>query len=269
MKRLAAACCALVASAAAAAPLPLWEAGVAAGAVSTPAYPGSSDRSTLGLALPYLIYRGKVFRSDQSGIGARLVDDDRFEFDIGFAASLPARADDVPARGGMPNLGTLGEFGPRVRITLARPDAHTRLRFDLPVRTVIEARGGFHRRGWVTEPRLLWEIHTADERWTADLHVAAAFGDRAINGYFYDVAPQYATSERPAYTARAGLLETRLGASAAYAVSRDVRVFGYTRLEYFGASPNRSSALYRRDTGLAAGIGVIWIVGRSSSAASD
>jgi outer membrane scaffolding protein for murein synthesis (MipA/OmpV family) len=269
MKRLAAACCALAASAAAAASLPLWEAGVVAGAVSTPAYPASDDRSTRALALPYLIYRGKVFRSDQSGIGARLVDDERFEFDIGFAASLPARADDVPARRGMPNLGTLGEFGPRVRITLARPDARTRLRVDLPVRAVLEARGGIHHRGWITEPRLLWETRSEDARWTADVHAAASFGDRAINGYFYDVAFPYVTAERPQYTARAGLLETRVGASASYALNRDVRVFGYTRLEYFGASPNKSSPLYRRDTGLAAGIGVIWILGRSSLPAAD
>ncbi|UUZ50428.1 hypothetical protein LP420_11485 [Massilia sp. B-10] len=41
--------------------LPLWEVGVLGGTASTPAYPGSSDRSTRSLVLPFLIYRGKVF----------------------------------------------------------------------------------------------------------------------------------------------------------------------------------------------------------------
>ena len=45
--------------------LPLWEAGVFGGTAATPAYPGSSERSTRTLALPYLIYRGKVLRADR------------------------------------------------------------------------------------------------------------------------------------------------------------------------------------------------------------
>ena len=43
-------------------PLPLWEAGVFAGVASTPAYPGSTDRSQRSLALPFFIYRGEVLR---------------------------------------------------------------------------------------------------------------------------------------------------------------------------------------------------------------
>ena len=65
--------------------LPLWEAGIGAAAFSTPAYPGADARSNRGLALPFLIYRGKVFRADQTGIGARLLNTDKVEFDIGFA----------------------------------------------------------------------------------------------------------------------------------------------------------------------------------------
>ena len=47
--------------------LPLWEVGLFGGAASTPAYPGSEDRSTRALVLPMLIYRGKVLRADRSG----------------------------------------------------------------------------------------------------------------------------------------------------------------------------------------------------------
>ena len=71
--------------------LPLWEAGVFGGTAVTPAYPGSNERSTRTLALPYLVYRGEVLRADRSGVGARLVNTDRTEFDVGFALSLPAR----------------------------------------------------------------------------------------------------------------------------------------------------------------------------------
>jgi outer membrane protein len=110
--------------------LPLWEAGVGAAAFSTPAYPGADERSNRGLVLPFLIYRGKTFRADQGGIGARLLNTDKVEFDIGFSGSLPARSDDVDARRGMPDLGTLVEFGPRVKYKFADLGDAGRMRFD-------------------------------------------------------------------------------------------------------------------------------------------
>jgi outer membrane scaffolding protein for murein synthesis (MipA/OmpV family) len=135
--------------------LPLWEAGVVGGAVSTPAYPAADDRSSRLLALPFLIYRGEILRSDASGIGARLLRTDRVEFDVGFAASLPARSDNVAARSGMPDLGFLGEFGPRVKVFLGNPTPASRLRLDLPLRAVMEFRGGVRRQGTTFEPRLV------------------------------------------------------------------------------------------------------------------
>jgi outer membrane protein len=121
------------------------------------AYPGADDRSNRGLVLPYLIYRGKVFRADQNGVGARLLNTDKLEFDVGFAGSLPAHSDDVDARRGMPDLGTLVEFGPRVKYKFADLGEQGRLRVELPLRAVIEARGGLRRQGWTMEPRLVWE----------------------------------------------------------------------------------------------------------------
>ena len=126
--------------------LPLWEAGVGAAAFSTPAYPGASDRSNRWLVVPFLLYRGKVLRADQEGVGARLLDTDKVEFDVGFAGALPAHSNDVEVRRGMPDLGTLVEFGPRVKYKFADFGEAGRLRFDLPVRAVIEARGGLRRQ---------------------------------------------------------------------------------------------------------------------------
>ena len=69
-------------------PLPLWEAGAFVGAISTPAYPASSDRSDRLLALPYIMYRGDVLRIDRSTVGARVVHSEDFELDDGFSAQL-------------------------------------------------------------------------------------------------------------------------------------------------------------------------------------
>ena len=99
--------------------LPLWEFGLGAAALSTPAYPGADDRTNRVLPIPFLLYRGEVLRADQSGIGARLFRSDRLEFDVGLSGALPSDSDDVEVRAGMPDLGALFEFGPRLKIRVA------------------------------------------------------------------------------------------------------------------------------------------------------
>jgi len=249
--------------------LPLWEAGVGAAAFSTPAYPGADDRNRRFLALPFLLYRGRVLRADQSGIGARLIDNDRLEFDVGFAAALPAHSKDVAARRGMPDLGTLVEFGPRVKYKLADLGDAGRWRAELALRTVIEARAGVRRQGWTFEPRLVWEKRGDGGRWTVDGQLSAIAGDRRIHGYFYDVAPQYATADRPAYRADAGLLLVRTGLSGTVRMTPDVRLFSYVRYDSYASSANRDSPLFRKNTGASAGIGFAWTLARSAARAAD
>ena len=247
--------------------LPLWEAGVFGGTAVTPAYPGASERSTRNLALPYLIYRGKVLRADRSGVGARLLDTDRLGLDIGFALSLPARSSDVPARRGMPDLGTLVEFGPRLKVKLAEPTPHSRLGLELPLRAVIEARGGLRRQGATFEPRLVYGLQDAQQAWQVDASVGAVFGNAAINDYLYGVSTAFATGQRPAYAAKSGLMLTRLGLGGSYRLQRDWRAFAFLRYDYYAGAANRASPLLRQHSGTSAGIGLMWTWQRSSSLA--
>lgn len=248
---------------------PLWEAGVGAAVFSTPAYPAADQHTTRGLALPYLLYRGKVLRADQQGVGARLVNNDRVEFDVGFAASLPAHSSDVTARRGMPDLGTLVEFGPRVKVHLADFGDDGRLRFELPLRTVIEARGGLRRQGWTMESRLVWARRGDADRWTMEAQLGALFGDRRIHRYFYEVDPQYATPDRPAYRAGSGLMLVRTGLFGTYRLNPDWRLFGFVRLESYAGSANRDSPLFKQNAGVSAGIGFAWTFARSQARAGE
>lgn len=246
---------------------PLWELGVVGGAASTPAYPGSSDRTKRGLLLPMFIYRGEVFRSDQGGIGARLFRSERFELDVGLAGSLPADSDDVTARAGMPDLGTLLEFGPRLKIKLANPSPSSRLAIELPLRAVIEARGGLRQQGYTFEPKLTYDVAGPRGLWTMGLNLALVAGDSKINRYFYEVAPAYATALRPAYEADAGLMLVRVGASASRKLGPDLRVFGFVRHESYGGAANKGSPLMRKDTGMSAGLAFAWTLKRSAALA--
>ena len=249
--------------------LPLWEVGVAAGVVSMPAYPASTERSSRALILPLVMYRGEVLRVDRSSISARVLRSDDYEFDIGFAASLPANSEDIAARRGMPDLGTLVEFGPRLKLTLARPTPGSQLRLELPVRAVLELNGGVHPQGASFEPELVYESRDLHAGWRGSASASLVFGDRRLNNYFYGVAPEFATFARPAYEAQAGLIATRLGLATSKDLTPDVRLFAFVRYERYDDAANRASPLFLQSQGTSAGIGLTWTLSRSERRAVD
>lgn len=268
---VATAACALVGTSAQAqpAPLPLWEVGVLGTVVSTPAYPASSDRSSRALVLPAIIYRGDVFRADRGGVGARLVKEDNYEFDVGFSASLPASSDDVAARQGMPDLGTLIEFGPQLKITLAQASPGKRLRLELPLRAVLEFNGGVRGQGTMFEPALVYEQRDVGGGWSMATSAGLVYGDQRINQYFYGVDAAYTNANRPQYDAQAGLISARLGLSTTKSLSVNWRVAGFVRFEDYRVGANRASPLHLASNGTSVGVALIWTLARSSESAKD
>jgi outer membrane protein len=236
--------------------LPLWELGVIGGGLSTPAYPGASVTNRRALALPYFIYRGEVVRAEQGGVDARLLRTDFVEVNIGAAGSLPADSEDVAIRRGMPDLGTLLEFGPQAKFMLARPSAQSRVHLDVPLRAVIEARGGLRNQGAVFEPRLVYDMRGAG--WTLSANAGVLFGTEKLNRYFYGVAPQYATAGRAAYEAKGGYMLSRLGLWLSKDVTPDGRLYGFVRYDNYGGAANRASPLFQQGHGLSVGVGVAW-----------
>lgn len=250
--------------------LPLWEAGVFAAGASQPAYPGADERTQRTLPLPYLIWRGPVLRADQGAVALRALRTPRFELNVGFGGSLGSSSDDVDARRGMSDLGTLVEAGPRLVWNLVEPGpgGQAPWRFDLPLRAVLDASDGLRHRGWALAPELVHERRLGGG-WNAGLRFGPLIGDRRLADTFYGVDARDATPAREAYDARAGLVAWRLGLSLSRPLGDDLRLFAFTRLESVAGAANRASPLVRRDHGVAAGIGLAWTLARSSRAASD
>lgn len=243
--------------------LPLWELGVFAGTVTTPAYPGSSDRASRSLALPIFVYRGEVFRVERGDVGARLFSSDDIELDLGFSASLPASSDDLTVRKGMSDLGTLVEFGPRVKFTLARPAPGTRVRLEVPMRAVLEFNNGVRQQGYAFEPELGLEVRDVGSGWSLSATASLFFGDKDLNNYFFGVSTPYATATRPAFDAQAGLITTRLGLRLAKSLTPDVRVYGFVRHELMEGATSKASPLFQQTTGTSVGVGLLWTLARS------
>lgn len=248
---------------------PLWEAGVLGTGVSQPAYPGAEERANLLLPLPYMIYRGKYLRIDRGTVGVRAIKTPRTELDVGFAASLGSRADNIEVRRGMDDLGILLEFGPRLKINLEDlSEGIQQSRIQFALRGVFDINDHLSYHGMAFEPAWVNEI-TIPESWATTISIGALLGNQQLVDTFYRVPPAEATTTRPAYNAQSGLISTRASILSSRMINRDLRFFGYLRFDSVAGAANHDSPLVQRDNGWSAAIGLMWTLARSERGAND
>ena len=248
--------------------LPLWEAGVFGTGLKQQAYPGSSQQVDRALVLPYFIYRGQYLRADSGSVGLRAVKTDTMEVDVGFSGAFGSNSNDIEARKGMPDLGTLVEFGPRVKWNLGSAPGSGRLRAELAMRGVFDLSDSFKDKGLSLEPELIFERRaTGGVGYSAS--VGLVFGDERLADTFYGVAPAFATATRPAYKAQSGLIMSRVSVNIFQNVTPNLRVFGFARLTSVDGAANPSSPLVKQNMGSTVGIGLLYTLARSEARAAD
>jgi MipA family protein len=248
---------------------PLWEYGVGALAASQPAYPGAATRTSKFIALPFVIYRGEVLRAEQSNVGLRALKTPRYELDLGFAASLGSSAKDVPARVGMRDIGSLVEFGPRLKINLGDVSSGpTGVWLELPVRGVFDLSHRLENRGASFEPQLSFNVPLPGG-WRGGASTSAIFGSQKLNDTFYSVSANEATAIRPAYTAKSGLLATRATLTASKKLTPDLRMLTFVRLDSVSGGANSASSLIQKNTGVSVGLGLAYTLGRSQRTGTE
>lgn len=248
-------------------PPPLWTAGLFLVAGDHAAYPGSDRQVQSGTVLPFVTWRGPVFRVEGGGAGLRALRTPRYELDMSASASFGSDGQDTGARAGMPAIGTLVEFGPSLRINLGSLDDSGKRppwRLDLPLRAVFDADRDFDHGGLSFEPRLSWRL-PALAGGSPALHAAALFGNRTLNAMYYGVAPAYATPSRPAYEAKGGLVATRVGASWSRMVMPHVRLGLHAGLESVRGAANEDSPLVRKSLNHTLALTLTWTALRSAT----
>jgi outer membrane protein len=261
----AAAAIAAVPGAARSAELPLWEAGAGIAVLNFPDYRGSDERHTLVLPIPYLVYRGDFLKADRESIRGQFYKDDRLDLHLSVNGSIPVDSGDNSARRGMPDLDPTLEIGPNLTVMLLRSDTtHLSLRF--PVRAII-ATDLSHARdvGWVFHPQINVDFYDRfpGPGWNLGFASGPLFGNKRYHNYFYGVAPQFATPERPAYEAGSGYA----GMQWIAALSKrypSYWVGGFVRADTVSGAVFEASPLVRQKDTFSVGIAASWIFSRSS-----
>jgi outer membrane protein len=239
---------------------PLWELGVA-GAVGTVAdYPASDHYRVRALPFPYFVYRGRVFRSDESGARVRASWRQNWELEVSGSASFATRNAGGP-RAGMPDLDYLFELGPKLKYTFARPVPDTAWFLELPLRAVISTNGHsrLDYRGLTFSPDVgARQRGLFGTRWNGYFDLGPEFASGRFQDYFYQVDPIYAHPGRPAYHAHGGYFGTRLELGVQRPLAPGVRVFFYSRLEDYHGAANTGSPLFQTRLGYAGFVGLSW-----------
>ena len=241
--------------------LPLWELGVVVGAGYLPDYPAADEYSARVVPLPYFVYRGKVFRSEESGLlRGRFINTGRVELDISLAGALDVKSKDNLARAGMPDLDWMGQIGPRLQIVLARAarDAHVDL--ELPVRAVLSTDfSKIEHIGFLSVPELAYQHDNVFGNGTRlKLGLGLTFADQQFQEVLYGVPDAFATATRPAYDATAGYMGAKISLGVAAPVSPALRVLGQVRADFHHGAANEASPLFRSKTTGTVLVGAIW-----------
>jgi outer membrane scaffolding protein for murein synthesis (MipA/OmpV family) len=257
---------AVLPGAAGAEPEPRWELGAGATGLRLPDYRGSDESRSYAFPLPFFVYRGKVLRADREGVRGVLLESERVELDLSLFGSLPVDSDKNRARQGMPDLDPVLEIGPKVNLTLWRDRAREgRLDLRFAVRGVI-ATDLSHTQdaGYVFHPHLYLDLKPAflDGKWELSGQLGPLYGSERYHQYYYGVAPQFATAERPAYAAPAGYS----GLVAAGSITRRFRSFwlgAFARYDALGGASFEASPLVKRESSFAVGFAFAWVFAES------
>lgn len=245
-------------------PKPLWEIGLGTGALIFHDYRGADTVHAYPVPLPYLVYRGKFLRSDHNGLRGRLFDQERVELNISLNGTTPVRNDS--SRHGMPDLRPTVEIGPSLDVHLWK-SADTLLRLDLrlPARAAFTVQASPRLAGVFLAPHLNLDVaqRRGDGGWKLGLLAGPLFATARYDQYFYSVAPQYAAPGRPAYDAHGGYAGTQLLGSLSRRYPR-YWVGAYLRRDSLAGASFAASPLVKRESYWAGGVGIAWIIGRSS-----
>lgn len=241
---------------------PQWELGVGLAGLDFPHYRGAYERRSYLLPVPYFLYHGDILRITRDRMRGLLFRSGAVEMDISVNGSVPVNSNDSVARRGMPDLDPTLEIGPSLNVHLYFDERRkTNLDLRLPVRRVIATNfSRFETQGWLFQPQLNLDFRNLQQSgWNLGLVAGLYFADQQYHQYFYDVAPQYATADRPAYSAGAGYSGAQFLTSLSKRYEK-VWVAGFVKWDDLNGAAFVDSPLVKSRQSFAVGFVVSWIL---------
>jgi len=237
-------------------PLPKLELGVGLLALDAADFPGSANRSSYLIPIPYTRYRGKRLRIEDGAQGVLLESHDLL---ITLSADLSLPTDeDTPEREGMDDLEATFEIGPSLNYRFY-PLQESAWWLDLPLRFAYTLDRDLDHIGEVFQPRLSWrkpEKQTGD--WRLRFNTGPLFASADYNDYLYSVGSGDATASRPEYEAESGYSGWRSEFSSSKRIG-NYRLGAFLRYNNLNNSVIEDSPLVSKKDAWGAGIALVWI----------
>ena len=244
---------------------PKWEIGAGLAAIDSPIYRGANERRSYLLPIPYFVYRSETFQINRESVRGLIFHKDRLEMDVSVNGSVPAKSKDSIERQGMPDLNPALEIGPSLNVHLYySEDKKTNFDMRMPLRSVTATDlKHFQNVGWLFQPQLKLDVRDIDHSgWNIGLVGGLIFSDQRYQQYFYNVAPQYATATRPAYTAGGGYSGKQL--TFAFNKRQDKRwMGGFMKLDDLNGAVFADSPLVKSKQNFTIGFAVTWVLDKS------
>jgi outer membrane scaffolding protein for murein synthesis (MipA/OmpV family) len=255
--------------------LSLWEFGGAAGVIDIANYPSSSQRNLITAALPYVVYRGEIFRAgDGNGARAVVIDKDNLEVGLSFGGTFSADSEDGTVREGMPELDFLLEIGPQAIYQIKKYQfkngGNAQLKARLQVRTAFSTDfSTIENRGYVLNPVITYQQRGRLFKDTAlSASLGVIFATEEFHDYYYEVSEQFITNKRAFYNAKGGYLGTKLALSLSFPITDSIRAFVGVGSQLYSGSVNKNSPLFEKDVTYSASFGLVWRLFKSDRKAN-
>lgn len=244
--------------------LPRWELGVGTAGISMQQYRGSDQSINYVLPFPLVVYRLDWLKADRNGVRAKVLESERAEVNLSVSAGPPVRSKNNQAREGMPDIKPMLEVGPSLDVNLWKAsEKGSSLRLLMPIRGAFTVQTAPKWEGWIFQPRLNLDVPKVIGEWNAGFLVGPMFATQRQHAYIYNVDAAYATSTRPAYTAKSGYSGTQvlLSLSRKY---ESVWFGAYARYDNLRGTAFVDSPLVKRRDYYSAGFAITWTFARSS-----
>lgn len=235
--------------------LPLWELGLGIGGLHQPYYVGTKQSRNFAFPVPVPIYRGDILKSDEEGVRALLLNNERARLEMSLDFNLAIDSDDVDLRADMPDIDSRLQIGPSLELKIAESD-HDRWLVNLPVRANFGiGENGVEESGFTFAPNVTYfrDFEWAKQPWRAGVALGPQFGSRDYQNVYYGVENQFATDSRPAFEASSGYSGSRLLMTLRSKNEQRLWVW-FLRYENISGATFEDSPLVETDDGLSIGV---------------